>query len=191
MDNLPDGVLSSIFNKVANQADSATPFEGDPAAAFYQTNALRSTNHRFQALIESDETIRSKINNLEDISKFARVTRAIEEAQNPACTKTTNDIITYHGLTNLPFQDRVKMAAAERDIDAIPDMVAPAAIKRHGVTFPDSQDSIKWRATRRDIIAGIAASTAIERNEMTNRSLQDRIKRILGERSRQEGGRGR
>ncbi|OWK18988.1 hypothetical protein AJ88_46875 [Mesorhizobium amorphae CCBAU 01583] len=190
-DNLPDDVLSSIFSQLAIQADSATPFEGDPAAAFYEINALRSTNQRFRALIENDETIRSKINKLEKISLFDRATRAMKEAENPACTKTTNDIITYHGLTDPKFQDRVRSAAAARDIDAIPDMVAPAAIELHGVTLPDNQDSIKWRATRRDIIAGMAAPTAIERNEMTDRSMQDRAKMILGEHSRQEGGRGR
>ncbi|MDI5930299.1 hypothetical protein, partial [Rhizobium leguminosarum] len=104
---------------------------------------------------------------------------------------TRSDIIAYHGLTDPQFEDWVRSAAAGRDIEAIPDMVAPAAIDLHGVTHPDNQGSIKWRATRRDIIAGMAAPTAIERNEMTDRSMQDQAKRILGERSRQEGGRGR
>ncbi|OWK25912.1 hypothetical protein AJ87_49115 [Rhizobium yanglingense] len=223
-DNLPDDVLSNIFRQVAKQADSA--------AAFYEINALRSTNQKFRALIESDETIRSKLKDLEKISRFDRRTRARNEAHNPACTRTTNDIITYHGLTDPESQEHIKWVAAARDINA--GMAAPTAIERHevidretqneikekaaerdinaGMAAPTAiernevidlgtQNTIKWKAAERDINAGMVAPTAIERHEVTDQFMQNwmvnyaatvfQAKRILDERSRQEGGRGR
>ncbi|WP_165504624.1 hypothetical protein, partial [Rhizobium leguminosarum] len=97
---------------------------------------------------------------------------------------------------------KIKEQAAERDIKA--NMVAGIAIERNDVTDRLTQDKIKEQAAERDIKANMVARTAIERNDVTDRFAQIRIMehaalveefsnavRGLGERFRQEGGRGR
>ncbi|TIL61283.1 MAG: hypothetical protein E5Y89_27980, partial [Mesorhizobium sp.] len=88
-DNLPDEMLSEVFRRVANQADRV--------AAFCEIKASRSTNQKFRALIESDQTIRAEWRNLEEETRDDRVRYAKIDAGNSAGTRTANDIITYYG----------------------------------------------------------------------------------------------
>ncbi|TCA85211.1 hypothetical protein E0H76_37785 [Rhizobium leguminosarum bv. viciae] len=159
--NLPNDTLTEVFRKVANQADKL--------AAFYEINALRSTNQRFRELIESDRTIRSEFRKIQQETRPARFANARIEARNPA---GTNDVVVPVA------QDRIKWLAAERDINANPDMVARTAIERNDVVVPVAQDRIKWLAAKRDINANpdMVAGTAIERNDVTDRLAQDTIK---------------
>ncbi|MGZ2454305.1 hypothetical protein E0H39_38335 [Rhizobium leguminosarum bv. viciae] len=168
--NLPNDTLTEVFRKVANQADKL--------AAFYEINALRSTNQRFRELIESDRTIRSEFRKIQQETRPARFANARIEARNPAGTRTGNDINTYHDVDVPDTQDRIKWLAAERDINANPDMVARTAIERNDVVVPVAQDRIKWLAAKRDINANpdMVAGTAIERNDVTDRLAQDTIK---------------
>ncbi|MBY5877498.1 hypothetical protein HFN53_37015 [Rhizobium leguminosarum] len=168
--NLPNDTLTEVFRKVANQADKL--------AAFYEINALRSTNQRFRELIESDRTIRSEFRKIQQETRPARFANARIEARNPAGTRTGNDINTYHDVDVPDTQDRIKWLAAERDINANPDMVARTAIERNDVVVPVAQDRIKWLAAERDINANpdMVARTAIERNDVTDRLAQDTIK---------------
>ncbi|RVL87549.1 hypothetical protein [Sinorhizobium meliloti] len=196
IDNLPNDTLTAVFRKVANQADRV--------GAFYEINALRSTNQRFRALIESDQTIRSEFLQVQQETRLDRFANARIEARNPAGTRTANDIITYHDVDNPDSQDAIKFDAAKRDIKANPDMVARTAIERNDVTDRLTQDTIKERAAKRDIKANMVARTAIERNDVTDLRAQNRIMqhaasaeafsnaiRGLDERFRQQGGRGR
>ncbi|MBB4444210.1 MULTISPECIES: hypothetical protein [Rhizobium] len=168
--NLPNDTLTEVFRKVANQADKL--------AAFYEINALRSTNQRFRELIESDRTIRSEFRKIQQETRPARFANARIEARNPAGTRSGNDINTYHDVDVPDTQDRIKWLAAERDINANPDMVARTAIERNDVVVPVAQDRIKWLAAKRDINANpdMVAGTAIERNDVTDRLAQDTIK---------------
>ncbi|TBY62742.1 hypothetical protein E0H51_35735, partial [Rhizobium leguminosarum bv. viciae] len=133
--NLPSDTLTEVFRKVANQADKL--------AAFYEIKALRSTNQRFRALIESDQTIRSEFRKIQQETRSARFREAMIDAHNPAGTRTANDIITYHDVDGPVGQDKIKEQAAERDIKANPDMVAGIAIERNDVTNRLLQGTIK------------------------------------------------
>ncbi|WP_322885971.1 hypothetical protein U8C32_27170 (plasmid) [Sinorhizobium medicae] len=163
IDNLPNDTLTAVFRKVANQADRV--------GAFYEINALRSTNQRFRALIESDQTIRSEFLQVQQETRLDRFANARIEARNPAGTRTANDIITYHDVDNPDSQDAIKFHAAKRDIKANPDMVARTAIERNDVTDLRAQNRIMQHAASAE-----AFSNAI---------------RGLAERFRQQGGRGR
>ncbi|MHC2726682.1 hypothetical protein [Rhizobium leguminosarum] len=141
--NLPNDTLTEVFRKVANQADKL--------AAFYEINALRSTNQRFRELIESDRTIRSEFRKIQQETRPARFANARIEARNPAGTRTGNDINTYHDVDVPDTQDRIKWLAAERDINANPDMVARTAIERNDVVVPVAhagQDQMARRGAR-------------------------------------------
>ncbi|WP_427147222.1 hypothetical protein, partial [Rhizobium leguminosarum] len=159
--DLPNVMLTEAFKKVANQADRL--------GAFYEINALRSTNQRFRELIESDQTIRSEFRQIQRETRPARCENARTEAGNPAGTRTANDINTFHGVTDPDTQDMIKELAAKRDIEANPDMVPRTAIERNDVTDRFSQGKIKWLAAKRDIEANpdMVPRTAIERNDVT------------------------
>ncbi|TIL19626.1 MAG: hypothetical protein E5Y88_33215, partial [Mesorhizobium sp.] len=168
IDNLPNEMLTEVFRQVANQTDRV--------AAFYENNALRSTNQKFRAVIESDQTIRSEFRTLEQETRSARSENAKIDAGNLGGTRTANDIITYHGVTDPGTQDIIKWDAALRDIKADPEMVARTAIERNDVDYPGAQDFIKEHAALRDIHAGMVARAAIERNDVDHPGTQNRIR---------------
>ena len=158
IDNLPNEMLTDVFRQVANQTDRV--------AAFYEINALRSTNQRFRAVIESDQTIRSEFRTLQHETQSARSENAKIDARNPAGTRTANDIITYHGVTAPGTLDLIRSLAAQRDIKANPSMVARTAIERNDVDDPGALDLIRSLAALRDINAGMVTRFAMELNDV-------------------------
>ncbi|MER9256673.1 hypothetical protein NKI59_34185 [Mesorhizobium sp. M0598] len=174
IDNLPHEMLTEVFRQAANQTDRV--------AAFYEINALRSTNQRFRAVIESDQTIRSEFRTLQHETQSARSENAEIDARNPAGTRTANDVITYHGVTDPGAQHLIRSLAAQRDINANPGMVARTAIERNEVDDPGAQDIIRSLAALRHINIGTDTRVAMVLNDVDHPGTLDLMKQEAAQR---------
>lgn len=143
IDNLPIETLTEVFRQVAKQPDRV--------AAFYEINALRSTNRRFREVLESDPTIRSEFETLLRETQSARLRNARIEASDEAGTRTADDIITHHGVTDTASIAPIRLRAAERDINA--GMDAQTAIERNGVTDTRQRKIRLWLQIRAPCIS--------------------------------------
>ncbi|MGO6747949.1 hypothetical protein ACCS93_36980 [Rhizobium ruizarguesonis] len=165
-DNLPTERLTTIVREALNRRDKL--------AAVYSINELRRTDQRFRELIERNPTIRSEFTTLRQETHYARIENAEIEANDPAGTRTAGEIIRLHDVDDRDAQDKIRMNAALRDIDA--GMVARVAIARNRVQ-PNLVNFIKAQAADHDIRAtNMVADEIIDRHDVDDPDAQENIR---------------
>lgn len=135
--------------------------------AFYEINALKTSNPQFLGLVQGDELSRSVWGRLQAETQADRYRNARVEAADISKDRPADEIIAYHGVTDPYVQDYVRQFAGQRDVQ-VGKVAAPLIIKRNRITDGQVQEIVKMDAARRDLKANMGAQDVIKRNEVTD-----------------------